>query len=162
MLQKSDITAEIKWPNDILYQSKKLAGILIEVTAQPNTQTNIIIGIGLNVNMLNDNQKIDSSWTSLAQIQDKQFDRNALISSLCKELSIVINEFENSGLKSYLDIYQKHHFLTNKKISLQAGKMQYDGEVLGVTEQGYLKVQLIDGTIKNFSSGEVTIDKKFS
>ncbi|MDC0534993.1 biotin--[acetyl-CoA-carboxylase] ligase [Francisellaceae bacterium] len=162
MLQKLDIIAEIKWPNDILYQSKKLAGILIEVTAQPNTQTNIIIGIGLNVNMLNDNQKIDSSWASLAQIQDKQFDRNALISSLCKELSIVINEFENSGLKSYLDIYQKHHFLTNKKISFQAGKMQYEGEVLGVTEQGYLKVQLIDGSIKKFSSGEVTIDKKFS
>ena len=159
ILKKIGINADIKWPNDILYQKKKLAGILIEVTAQPNTQTNIIIGIGLNVNMETDQENISSDWISISQILQKQFDRNALIEILCKELSDMITEFEHSGIKNYLDLYHKHHFLTDKHISLQAGKMKYTGKVIGISELGYLKLLLPNGEIKNFSSGEVTIDK---
>lgn len=74
---------QLKWPNDILWGEKKLAGILIEINAEPNDMAQVIIGIGLNVNTATHLQPLAGiSWCSLYEITGHYFDRNPLIANL--------------------------------------------------------------------------------
>lgn len=73
----------VKWPNDVLFENKKLAGILIEVQQGEASSSYAVIGIGLNVNMLaaEDNQ-ISQAWTSMQMITGRYHDRNSLAAAL--------------------------------------------------------------------------------
>lgn len=76
----------IKLPNDILYQQKKLAGILIETFPYESLYW-AVIGIGINVNIIADQQhSIDQPWTSLHSISGKTFDRNQICHDLIQRL----------------------------------------------------------------------------
>ncbi len=76
---------QIKWPNDIVFESKKLAGSLIETQSEANGISYAIIGIGLNVNMLKD-KSISQPWTSLRKILGTYIDRNQLCTDLINNI----------------------------------------------------------------------------
>jgi BirA family biotin operon repressor/biotin-[acetyl-CoA-carboxylase] ligase len=78
----------LKWPNDLLYQNQKLCGILIETVPINTSHAIAVIGIGLNVNHMDENNiTIDQPWTSLQKITHKTHDRNQLIAHLLNALS---------------------------------------------------------------------------
>lgn len=79
----------IKWPNDLMFENKKLAGILIETVSINKNETAVVMGVGLNVNLKNENQ-IDQPWTSLYQIVKKEQDRNHLATYLLNALCSVL------------------------------------------------------------------------
>lgn len=78
----------IKWPNDLLHNNQKFCGILIETTAIDKNHTVAVIGIGLNVNYIDEkNNTIDQPWTSLRKITHHTHDRNKLIACILNSLS---------------------------------------------------------------------------
>lgn len=89
-------TITLKWPNDLLYENQKLCGILIETVPINTIHSVAIIGIGLNVNDINEsNTSINQPWTSLQKITQTTHDRNQLIAYILNSLS---NRIKNATI----------------------------------------------------------------
>lgn len=151
---------QVKWPNDIIVDHKKIAGILIELQAESHGMCSAIIGIGINVNMLQDKQKkIQQPWASLRQLTQTYIDRNALSVTLINELLLALNKFEQESFASFLPDWHAVDYLLGKSITLQSLQHKTIGKVKGVDQHGHLLLQLTDGSTRPFSSGDTTILK---
>lgn len=134
-----NIDAEIKWPNDIFVNGKKIAGILIENQLSGEFISNSIIGIGLNVNQTNFN---GIEATSIQLEFKKEISIEIVFNELCNQLNSLFNEFhqaEGNRLKSEFDLllYQKN------KLSLYEDENgKFEGEIIGIKNNGYLEVKV--------------------
>jgi len=150
----------IKWPNDILWDEKKLAGTLIEVSAETHGLCEVIIGIGLNINMVAaEANDITQPWSSIRQILNKQMDRNNIVAALINNLVDYIMRFETHGLAHFMQEWQSYDYLLEKPVRLLKGTEPITGKGLGINPQGHLLLQLTTGSIQTFSAGEVSIMK---
>lgn len=139
-LKSKKIAAKIKWPNDIIFEDQKLAGILTEVDTQKET-TEIFLGLGLNINSdAKELLAIDQKATSLKEIAQHNFNRNKilkkLISSLAKKLKIFIKE----GFKPFIREFEKNLNCMGHKID--------EGLVIGLSSEGELLIKTEKGQIK--------------
>lgn len=155
-----DKDIKIKWPNDILWQNKKLAGILIDINAESHGNAQAIIGIGLNINMSNyENKNISQPWCSLKEILGAHQDRNKIAGLLIEKLLDYLQQFEKLGLNSFLKEWQKYDALLGKTIHLENGHNIISGIADGISPQGHLLLKHPDGAMKSYSSGDVSIKK---
>jgi BirA family biotin operon repressor/biotin-[acetyl-CoA-carboxylase] ligase len=151
----------VKWPNDVVYQNKKLAGCLLEIQAETNDLCSVIIGIGLNVNMLeNKDQSITQPWISLRKILNNPLDRNPLCVVLINTLLSYLQQFAAKGLPSFIEEWQQRDSLANKDIHLKHIQHKIGGRVTGINQHGHLVLKLPDGTVRTFSSGDTSVVKK--
>lgn len=167
--QKNFITQElvddlkIKWPNDIVWRGKKLAGILIEINAETHNRSQTIIGIGVNVNMSKTgDSNIDQPWIALCDLDEKLVtyqDRNKIIGLLLNELLNHLQTFAQQGLAGFLSSWQQHDFLFDQPVSLVMGTETISGIAAGINAQGHLLVKFADGSLQAFSSGDVSVKK---
>ena len=149
----------VKWPNDVLVQNKKCSGNLIEVQAETNGVSDAIIGIGMNVNRMADEASISQEWTSIQKATGKYIDRNECVVRLIQSLMTYLKRMEQHGFSSFVEEWVRQDLLTNKIITLQNLDQSIQGKVKGVNVQGYLLLQLHDGSERIFSSGEASIVK---
>ena len=147
----------VKWPNDVFCQEKKIAGNLIEMQAEAHGVCNVVIGIGINVNMQEDDCKITQPWTSLRCVTGDYIDRNHLSARLMMNLADCLDVFAHKGLSAFMDEWQTVDSLRDKTITLHRVNETVSGKVLGVNEQGHLLLSLQDGTVRAFSSGDATM-----
>ena len=150
----------LKWPNDLLWQGKKLAGILIEMRAEAHGISEVIIGIGLNVNAAPDVAQTVKPVTSLREIHNKLCDRTELAVQLIRELLIDLILFEAKGWSPFNTQFAQLDYLAGKNIVMQQGNQQVAGVASGVDERGYLLLQDEKGQMRAFSSGEASVDKQ--
>ncbi|CAM4445152.1 MAG: Bifunctional ligase/repressor BirA [Legionellaceae bacterium] len=151
---------QVKWPNDIILNHAKIAGILIEAQAETNGTSQIIIGIGININMQNVSaNEITQMWTSLYHATHTYHDRNILCAALINQLTKYINIFLKKKLPAFSKEWKKRDALLNKKITLKTGSKTEEGTYLGINENGYLILELENKVIKTFSSGDTTLLK---
>ncbi len=148
----------LKWPNDIVWQGKKLAGILIEVSGEASGQCTAVIGLGLNVCLAAKHaQSIEQPWTDLQQITpEANYSRNALASGLLNQLLPVIAHFETDTLSHYLAEWRSYDANFGKQVNVYLGKQQIDGLVCGINAQGLLLLKNAAGEMKTFASGEIS------
>lgn len=98
----------VKWPNDVLFEGKKIAGILIEVQPGAENSSYVVIGIGLNVNqMSDDNNHISQPWTSMQAIMGHEFDRNQIVAALINILTKEMHKFDDKRSPS---VNRSHRF----------------------------------------------------
>lgn len=153
-------TIKIKWPNDLYLNDAKFAGILIDLESMSDNHCVAIIGIGINVNMENvDEKQIDQSWTSLKKIIHHDIDRNQLCAKLIDSLINYLARFEKLGLMDFQDEWIKRDYLSGKPIELIAGEHVFSGDCTGINTQGHLLLLMPDKTQRAFSSGEACIKK---
>jgi BirA family biotin operon repressor/biotin-[acetyl-CoA-carboxylase] ligase len=146
-----------KWPNDLYYQDKKLAGILIELYATNGKISQAIIGIGLNVNMEALEIDIEKPWTSLKKISGINQDRNLLAARIIESLIHYLNRFSQKRWVDFMPEWTKYDYLKGKEVSIPIGLETITGEALGVDENGGLLIRTSDKKIISCSSGEVEI-----
>ena len=140
---------KIKWPNDIFYQDKKLAGVLIELNKKF-----AVIGIGINVNMPHStDNNIDKPWVSLQQITGKTTDIEPIYTSLIENTPPIIQKFLTEGLNPFLKDLPNQDYLSGKTIQLTNSSQKFIGTACGVDSKGQLLVKLKNGEIKSFASG---------
>ena len=152
-LKNQNVKTEIKWPNDIFCNSKKIGGILVETTSN-NKKNIIVVGIGLNVFMAN-NSNIDREWSSLfLEYKNKNFDRNKIISEILINLIHSKEIFEKKGFSFYLKKFNSLNFLKEKRIYLDNDKKI--GIAKLINADGSLNVEYEDEE-KKINSGEVSI-----
>lgn len=160
-LKKNGITDQLfaKWPNDIIYDHKKLSGSLIEVQAESHGVSHAIIGVGLNVNMLSDSKEIQQPWTSIQKIRNEYQDRNKISADMINELLSYLEKFKQKGFAAFVKEWIDADSLTNQNISIKNLNNKVSGKVVGVNEQGHLLLKLEGGKIQAFSSGDTTVLK---
>lgn len=149
----------LKWPNDIYAPgNKKCGGILIEVSGEANAEITAVIGIGLNVRMpKNSAKKIDQAWTDLQELAGgKILSRNRLLTALLDELLPGLQFFEDQGASAFLSQWPDYDILLNREVKLLDASSTQTGIVLGITEQGALRLQQ-NGVERHYHSGEVSV-----
>jgi BirA family transcriptional regulator, biotin operon repressor / biotin---[acetyl-CoA-carboxylase] ligase len=104
----------LKWPNDVLWRGRKIAGILIEMQGEALGPSAVVIGVGVNVRLpaaLNTRigQPAADLQALLGSGSDRAIDRNALLAALLKELNRVLLEFERAGFQAFRDDWQQRH-----------------------------------------------------
>lgn len=149
----------VKWPNDVLHHHQKLSGSLIEIGPSVDGGVNVIIGIGINVNMMNDDHRISQQWTSLQKISGKIFDRNDLVASLIYHLLYDLAHFNEKGFGLFKDEWERAELLMGQLIEIKNNNQIISGIVRGVNTNGHLMLEVSHGKISGFAAGEATILK---
>lgn len=148
-------SAGLKWPNDVLVENRKIAGILLELVGDPADVCHVVLGIGINVNM-QDNAEVDQAWTSVRLETGQLVERNHLVGLLNRNLSEYLVRQQSLGFDAFQAEWENAHLWQGRPVSLIAGVTQVDGTVLGVDKQGALRLQ-VDGIEKSFSGGELSL-----
>lgn len=149
-------TLAVKWPNDVVCEAGKLSGTLIELRAESNGHCEAVIGIGINVNMTAA-RGIDQAWTSLYQQCGQSFDRNAIVIALVNQLLDDLALFQREGLPVFLPRWNALDFYRGKSVHLQQATSLIAGVAQGVNEHGHLLLELPDGTVKSYASGDASL-----
>lgn len=147
----------IKWPNDVLWQHQKLCGCLIEVSAESNGSVEVIIGIGMNVNMIQSTE-LQTSWCSLTQITQQHWDRNHIAAYLLKNLTQFLHEFIAKGFTVFLERWEQVDYLRGQNITVSNPQGSITGIAQGINESGQLLLQH-DKYIHTLSVGDTTLSK---
>ncbi len=157
-LQRLGITgASLKWPNDILHNQRKLAGLLVDLRGEADGPTDLILGIGLNVRLgSHAARQVDQPWTDLETVYKKRFDRNDIVVELVRELVAMFLEFGNSGLATYRDDWSKWHSYEGQQVRLLQADGELTGTARGIDETGALLLD-VEGNVITVHSGEVSL-----
>ncbi|MGI2215306.1 bifunctional biotin--[acetyl-CoA-carboxylase] ligase/biotin operon repressor BirA [Shewanella oncorhynchi] len=146
----------VKWPNDIYLDNKKLAGILIEMSGQADSQCQLIIGVGVNMAMSEEQGKgIDQPWSDLSELVDMP-DKTALVIALQKQLKRDIQLFEREGLAAFKTRWQAADLFYGREIRLLMGEKSVEGICRGVDGQGAVLLETADG-VQAFIGGEISL-----
>lgn len=143
----------IKWPNDILAENKKIGGILIENSVKANGSVDSIIGIGLNINQENFTEL--PLATSLKRITQKKYDLDLLLAQIVTQ---IVNNFTHLPKLSefYWNTYFSYLFKINQPMVFEDyNQKRFMGIIKGVTFEGKLKVMLEDDSVQYFGLKEV-------
>ena len=112
--------AMLKWPNDIMFNFCKLAGILIELQGDMLGPTNAVIGVGVNLKLPTNVQgRIDQAATDVLSINGVMPDRNKLLASLLIELARALKEFERHGFAPFRDEWTNYHIFEKRPVTLR-------------------------------------------
>ncbi|MDI7245812.1 bifunctional biotin--[acetyl-CoA-carboxylase] ligase/biotin operon repressor BirA [Providencia rettgeri] len=151
---------KVKWPNDLYMNDKKLAGILVELTGKTGDAAHIIIGVGINIGMNNNNiessKSITQEWSSLRD-EVENIERNELSANIIKSLRESLVIFEHEGLKPFLDRWFKLDNFLNRHVKLLIGNDVISGIERGVNDQGALLLQKDNGEIIPYIGGEISL-----
>lgn len=149
---------QIKWPNDIVLNGKKLVGILTEMSTEIDYINHVVIGVGINVNTESFSEEIAQTATSLrietGQVQKrsliiaetmKQFERNYEIFCKTEDLSGLQKEY-NAMLVN-----------CGREVKILGAKETYQAVAMGINPQGELMVKKEDGSVEAVYAGEVSV-----
>lgn len=145
---------KIKWPNDILLDSKKIGGLLIENTVNKNQ---FIIGIGLNVNQESFSPEYDYKTTSLRNYLGYEINTTDLLIELMDIFSRNIYFIKKQKYRLIFNLWRNSTGLVGKEVIFsENGDDSIGGKIIDLLEDGGLKME-IDGTIRTFYSGELKL-----
>jgi len=150
---------QLKWPNDILWQQKKIAGILLEMTGDLACPCDVIIGVGLNLNLSSlEDATIEQPWADL-QTMDASIaiDKNALVAQLLNHLVETLNEFSAQGFAAFKPFWASRDAYTGQNVQLIAGpQQQFSGRYKSVANDGSVLIETADG-LQSYSGGELSL-----
>lgn len=154
----SGLKTQVKWPNDIVINGKKVCGILTEMSSELNHIYYVIIGIGINVNMSEFPEEIRSVATSCLIEGKKELKRALLIAAVMKELKYYYELFlQQKDLSLFMDDYQSRLANIGKEVTVIGAKESFSGIAMGIDRTGELLVQMEDKSIRKVVSGEVSV-----
>ncbi len=164
VLQAQGLTGlGLKWPNDVLWNGRKLAGVLLEMTGDLMGECQLVIGIGLNVKMPRQSAVtagIDQPWADLAQALDTLPDRNVLAACLLQELFGMLRIFERQGFAAFREEWQRHDALLGEAVvlrsSFEKAAQGLEGICRGLDDKGGLVLETASG-LQTFYGGELSL-----
>lgn len=144
-------SSQIKWPNDVMVNRRKVAGVLAE--ARDGT---VVLGIGINVNQTRDELPGDARQpvASLRTIDGREHDRAALLAELLVRLDRFYGAWLEGGLDAVFHDLGSRDFLRGRRVSVDGAT----GTAIGISRTGALEVEL-DGERRLIETGEVTYER---
>lgn len=155
--QLAGVNAQIKWPNDIVLNGKKICGILTEMSFVDDHYV-VIIGAGINVNTEDFPEEIKEIASSIRKETGKAFSRENLIAGVMKWFEIYYKQYTRKKDLSLLkERYENLLINKSREVQVLDPKGTYTGVAKGITKEGNLVVVCPDGTEQEIYSGEVSV-----
>ena len=152
-----DLPVQIKWPNDIVINGKKVCGILTEMSAQMDYVNYIVIGIGINVGNEEFPEEIKDVATSIYLESGKHVNRAMLIEKIWEEFEDYYELYEKTqDLSSLVKEYDSYLVNRGQKVRVLDSKEPYEGKAMGITDRGELIVDTWEAR-RLVSAGEVSV-----
>lgn len=149
--------ARLKWPNDLLIDGSKVAGILIETVGDVDSGCQVVIGIGVNVRMPQSAEAvIDQSWSDLQRHLALPLSRNRLTALLLGQLVILLEQFRQHGFAAFAEEWNRHDLCADKAVVIRGLSSAIEGIACGVDGRGGLRLRTTAG-IEIVKSGEVSL-----
>jgi BirA family biotin operon repressor/biotin-[acetyl-CoA-carboxylase] ligase len=149
------LESQIKWPNDVTTNGKKVCGILIENDVKGNQVNYAVIGIGINVNLrLSDFPEIPPIATSLSDELGREISRLNLARRLLIEIERLYLTL--TAGESVYQAWRDSLVTLGKKVQVKMGETTYDGIAESVTRDGSLMLRRSDGSLTKIVAGDVT------
>lgn len=146
----------LKWPNDVYAEGKKLAGILLEVTGEYNSHCQVVIGIGLNLALSEeDAADIGQPWAALKNLRP-ELSRNQVAGVLLDELLAVIDDFQKKGFAAYQEYWSQRDIYQGKEVQILSPGNDKTGVVKGVNRKGELLLHSDKG-MEVITAGEISV-----
>ena len=146
---------KIKWPNDIMFNDQKLAGILIENNIQASRIENSIVGIGLNVNQT-EFKKIPGA-VSLRTIFNKTQNLNDILNRILLHFELLYQQLANNGINDLKKRYTENLYWINEEHFFKSSAI-FKGIITGIDDSGYLIVR-VDGKEQKYNFKEISFIK---
>lgn len=152
----------LKWPNDVLVNTKKLAGVLVEIRGDLAGDCELVIGIGLNYCMQDSvADAIAQPWVDLQQLADIEAvnlpSRNHLVASLISELLTVLQDYEEKTFSEYKAEWEAYNVYQGKKIELVLANSRLLGKCLGVDNDGAVILEDVNNQLHYLHGGEISL-----
>ena len=146
----------LKWPNDVLWNRRKLAGLLLEVRGESAGPSHVVAGLGLNTHMpRSEATRIDQPWADLASIpQAQSASRNRLVAQLLSELMRTMEQYPRGGLEPLVDEWARFDHFRGERVVLRVGPREVRGDYLGIDRDGSLRLR-VGGETVSYNVGEV-------
>jgi len=157
----SNCNIYLKWPNDILHDSNKLAGILVELRGKLDGPAFAVIGIGINFQLpLSIKSHIQQKVTDLLQCTGNVYDRNEIFGALLVQLYTVLSDFEKYGFSYFKDEWMSYHAYQGKNVTLLfPDRQSVDGIVDDVNDDGSICLITPDGR-QSYNTGNISMRLK--
>lgn len=147
----------LKWPNDVLAQQRKLAGILLEMGGDPAGDCQVVIGLGVNCHLPDElDAAIGQPWVDLSRLLDAPPDRNRLLGALLGRLLPVLSDYDRRGFSAYHERWLRHDVCRDQPVQIWQGNGVLTGVARGVDAQGALRVETAAGE-RVFHGGEISL-----
>lgn len=155
--QHCEQKVSLKWPNDILVNHQKLAGILVEASGDSNDHSFLNIGVGINWNMrISDGSEIDQPWVNLKSLLRTNIDRNEILALILLQLDETLAAYIEQGFESFRKDWGSCSAFYGQPVIIHTHNGQISGKEVGIDKSGALMLDTADGE-KVFFSGEVSL-----
>ena len=159
-LRQEGAACGIKWPNDVLLQHRKVAGILTEMELYRDAVQFVIVGIGINVNMTRteldrDLGPIAPSATSMAAALGREICREGLLAALMESLEQWYDRFRTEGILALHDAWEARSLMRGRRVSAHTPEASWKGMAEGIDQAGRLLLRRDEGGLVALTSAEV-------
>lgn len=149
---------QLKWPNDLVWQGRKLAGILVEMTGDPAGQVQAVVGFGINVGMgaTAAAATIDQPWVDVEEVAGKTISRNRLLGAVLDELLPLLADYQTERFGPWRGQWSARDALCDRRVRVIMGNTELSGTARGVSAQGALLVDAA-GERHTIYGGEISL-----
>jgi BirA family biotin operon repressor/biotin-[acetyl-CoA-carboxylase] ligase len=157
-LENAGIRANIKWPNDILVENMKIAGILTEISADMDQVDWVIVGLGLNVNTPSREIPADlrGQATSMQIQTGHPHSRTELLCGLLQDFESCYEQLKVEGFGPIMDQWRRMSDIIGRQVYVDVMGARHHGTVAAVDDDGVLVLEDTEGRTRRFFSGDVT------
>lgn len=148
--------AVIKWPNDVIIGTKKVCGILTEMSAEIERVNYVVCGIGINVNTPEFDSEIADKATSLYLETGTKHERSPIISNIMNEFERIYEKFRKEGIRGITDEYRTLCVTVGRDVKVIYPDHEFSGKAVGIDDSGRLIVKTADKSVA-VNSGEVSV-----
>ncbi|MFL1672354.1 biotin--[acetyl-CoA-carboxylase] ligase [Paenibacillus dendritiformis] len=147
----------IKWPNDILADGKKVAGILLESAAEDERLLYVIAGIGISVNLDSADfpEELQERATSLKIVTGQEVDRASLVAACLQELEQLYRLYEEEGFGPIRTLWEAQSITLGRQMTIDTPQGSLQGVAVGLDQSGALLLKDKTGTVQKVFSGDV-------
>ena len=159
-LENMGIKAQIKWPNDVLIDGKKICGILTEMSGELNMVNYVIMGIGINVNLDEGDfpEELKDKATSLKISTGKEINRKELTANILNEFEKLYISFkEKDQMNEVLKICRENSILLGEEVKIIRGNDVRIGKAIDINENGELLIKFEGDKVESIIAGEVSL-----
>jgi len=154
---QTGLQPDLKWPNDMMLNGKKLGGILTEMYADTSQVRFVIVGVGINVNQQKFPGELGGIATSLRLETGKHHSRLELLARLLREFETDYNRFLREGARFVTEGFGKaSSYAVGKRVRVNNGNESFTGVTAGLAPEGLLRVEIEGGKIVTVIAGDVT------
>jgi len=148
----------VKWPNDLVFDWKKLGGILVETSGEMLGPATAVVGVGINYRLGNSlARRIDQPVTDLACLGEPPPPRNALLADLVAELAAALERFGRDGFAAFREDWKARHAYAGRTVTVLAGgEPPREARVVDVADDGALVV-VAAGLTSRLTSAEISL-----